>query len=143
VDVDRDALAERLDDVVTALRRLTLTRTGLSLTALGTLASLRRQGPTRLTDLAAGEGVAQPSMTTLVARLAAQGLVARQGDPTDRRAVLISLTDEGGQLLDRRRADRAERLLGPLTGLSDDDARVISDALPALARLAGVLHPST
>ena len=143
VDVDRTLLAGQLDDVVTGLRRLTLPREGLSLTALATLATLRRQGPTRLTELAAAEGVAQPSMTTLVARLAGQGLVERQGDPTDRRAVLLSLTDAGAQLLEQRRADRAGRLLGPLAGLTDDDVRRISDALPALARLAGVLTDST
>jgi DNA-binding MarR family transcriptional regulator len=68
VDVDRRQLAERLDDVVTGLRRLTLDRQGLSLTAAATLITLRRSGSCRLTDLAASEGVSQPSMTALVGR---------------------------------------------------------------------------
>ncbi|MEU2350310.1 MarR family transcriptional regulator [Modestobacter sp. NPDC049651] len=143
MDVDRSLLAGRLDDAVTALRRLSLRRDGLSLTALATLATLRRQGPTRLTDLATAEGVTQPSMTTLVARLTGQGLVQRRADPTDRRAVLLSLTDAGAELLDRHRADRTARLRGPLADLSDDDVRRITDALPALTRLAGVLTDST
>src|SRR3954470_19129395 len=56
-------------------------RGGLSLTAAATLAHLQRSGPARLTELAVAEGVSQPSMTTLVARLADQGLVRRGAGP--------------------------------------------------------------
>jgi DNA-binding MarR family transcriptional regulator len=142
VDVDRRSLAGQLDDVVIGLRRVTLDRQGLSLTAAATLTTLRRSGPSRLTELAVTEGVSQPSMTALVGRLADQGLVQRRADPADRRAVLIALTPAGADLLDRRREDRAARLAGPLDGLADDDVRAITDALPALARLAGVLTHS-
>ena len=142
MDVDRLSLAGQLDDVVIGLRRVTLDRQGLSLTAAATLTTLRRSGPSRLTELAVTEGVSQPSMTALVGRLADQGLVQRRADPADRRAVLIALTPAGADLLDRRREDRAARLAGPLDGLADDDVRAITDALPALARLAGVLTHS-
>jgi DNA-binding MarR family transcriptional regulator len=141
VDVDRRRLAERLDDVVIGLRRLTLDRQGLSLTAAATLTTLRRAGPCRLTDLALAEGVSQPSMTALVGRLADAGLVQRRTDPADRRAVRIALTPAGADLLDRRRQARADRLAAPLDGLTDDDVRAVTAALPALARLAGVLVP--
>ena len=144
MDVDRRELAERLDDVVIGLRRLTLHRQELSLTAAATLMTLRSSGPWRLTDLAVSEGISQPSMTALVGRLADQGLVQRRTDSGDRRAVLITLTPAGADLLDRRRTERAERLAGPLDGLPDDDVRAITDALPALARLAGAgVHPGT
>jgi len=139
VDVDRRELAAQLDDVVIELRRLTLDRQALSLTAAATLTTLRRSGPCRLTDLAVAEGVSQPSMTALVARLADAGLVERAPDPTDGRVVLSTLTPAGAELLDRRREVRADRLAGPLQGLSDDDVATITAALPALARLAGVL----
>jgi DNA-binding MarR family transcriptional regulator len=141
VSEDRTVLASRLDDVVVALRQLTLDRSELSLTAAATLGSLRRHGPARLTELAAGEGVSQPSMTALVARLADQGLIERSGDPADRRVVVISLTPAGAELLDRRHAARTRRLTGPLGALPDDDVQRIADALPALGRLAGVLVP--
>ena len=142
MDVDRLLLAGQLDDVVIGLRRRTLHRQGLSLTAAATLTTLRHSGPCRLTDLAVAEGVSQPSMTALVARLADAGLVGRGSDPHDRRAVLIALTPAGADLLDRRREDRAARLAGPLDELDEDDVRAISTALPALARLAGVFTPS-
>ena len=137
---DRIELAARLDDVVVGLRQLTSSRTQLSLTAAATLATLQRSGPARLTELAAAEGVSQPSMTALITRLAGQGLVHRAADPSDGRAVVLSLTDAGADLLTRRRTERAARLAGPLDDLHDDDVARIAAALPALARLAGALQ---
>ncbi|GHE12515.1 MarR family winged helix-turn-helix transcriptional regulator [Klenkia taihuensis] len=140
MDEHRTELAARLDDVVVGLRQLTSTRTELSLTAAATLATLQRSGPARLTELATTEGVSQPSMTALIARLAGQGLVARAADPRDGRAVVLTLTDAGADLLARRRSGRAARLAVPLAGLDDDDVDRIEAALPALSRLAGVLQ---
>jgi DNA-binding MarR family transcriptional regulator len=137
--VDLIDLAGRLDDAVVALR-MAGPRGGLSLTAAATLAHLQRSGPARLTELAVAEGVSQPSMTTLVARLADQGLVRRAADPRDGRAVVLSLSPEGERLLARRREDRTTRLAGPLADLSPDDVRRIAEALPALTRLAGALR---
>ena len=134
-----DDLAQQLDDAVVALRSATLSRSGLSLTAAATLARLQH-GPARLTELAVAEGVSQPSMTALVARLADQGLVVRAADPRDGRAVVLSLSAEGERLLARRREERTARLTGPLADLSPDDVRRIAEALPALTRLAGALR---
>jgi DNA-binding MarR family transcriptional regulator len=138
--VDIDELAQQLDDAVVALRAATLPRAGLSLTAAATLARLQRSGPARLTELASAEGVSQPSMTALIARLADQGLVRRAADPHDGRAVVLTLTPEGGEVLAQRRAERTRQITGPLAGLSDDDVRRIADALPALIRLADALR---
>ena len=137
-------LAEQLDDVVlTLLRTATVDRAGLSLTAVSALGRLQRSGPARLTELAAAEGITQPSMTTLVGRLVTQGLVERTGDPRDGRAVVLSLTPAGAELLARRRAVRTDRLTAPLAGLSPDDLRAIAAAMPALTRLTGALRPSS
>jgi DNA-binding MarR family transcriptional regulator len=138
--VDIDDLAQQLDDAVVGLRAATLPRAGLSLTAAATLARLQRSGPARLTELASAEGVSQPSMTALIARLADQGLVHRAADPHDGRAVVLTLTPAVGEVLAHRRAERTRQITGPLAGLSDDDVRRIADALPALIRLADALR---
>src|SRR5213078_281524 len=83
---------------------------GLSLTATATLATLERSGPRRLTALAVSEGVTQPAMTQLIARLQDAGLVRREADPADGRVVQVRVTDQGRDMLARRRAVRAERL---------------------------------
>src|ERR1700730_15072681 len=82
---------------------------GRSLTAAATLATLERSGPRRLTALAAQEGVTQPAMTQLIARLQDSGLVSRDADPADGRVVQVRLTEAGREMLARRRAVRAER----------------------------------
>jgi DNA-binding MarR family transcriptional regulator len=96
---DRPASREAAD-VASALERLFglirwLSPAGLSLTSAGTLATLDRSGPCRLTALAAREGVTQPAMTQLIARMAGQGLVVRAADPDDGRAVHVQITEAG------------------------------------------------
>ncbi|MGR7025324.1 MarR family winged helix-turn-helix transcriptional regulator [Geodermatophilus sp. URMC 62] len=128
---------EHLADVLVRLGTLTAPDDGPSRTAAATLARLERQSATRVTELAASEGVAQPSMSALVARLTAQGLVRRGGDA---RVVLLGLTEAGATVLARRRARRSARLDAALAALSPDEVRRIADALPALASLAAALR---
>jgi DNA-binding MarR family transcriptional regulator len=111
---------------------------GLSLTSAATLSTLERSGPCRLTALAAAEGVTQPAMTQLVGRLADAGLVVRCADPDDGRVVHVQLTDEGRELVARRRAVRAERLSSLLAQLSQDDQDALAAALPAINALANL-----
>jgi DNA-binding MarR family transcriptional regulator len=111
---------------------------GLSLTSGATLATLERSGPSRLTALAASEGVTQPAMTQLVSRLADSGLVERRTDPDDGRVVYVQLTPDGRDLLAHRRAVRAERLSVLMAGLSQADQDALAAALPAMNALASV-----
>src|ERR1700722_951205 len=75
----------------------------MSLASLSTLATLEQTGPRRITDLAACEGVTQPSMTVLVTTLERSGLVERRSDPSDRRVALVSLTADGTAYIRARR----------------------------------------
>jgi DNA-binding MarR family transcriptional regulator len=133
---------EELDEVLLQLGALAAPRQGLSRTAAATLTRLHRSGPTRLTELATGEGVSQPSMSALVTRLVDQGLLRRGGDPQDARVVVLYLTSAGVDLLTQRRADRADRLARALSELQPAAASRIGDALPALAHLADALRRS-
>ena len=109
---------------------------GLSLTAAATLATLERSGPRRLTALAAREGVTQPAMTQLVARLQEAGLAERVADPADGRVVQVRITAEGQAMLAGRRAVRAQRIAGLLARLSPDEQAALAAALPAMEALA-------
>ncbi len=109
---------------------------GLSLTAAATLATLERSGPCRLTSLAAREGVTQPSMTQLVARLQESGLVDRAADPADGRVVQVRITDEGQAMLAGRRAMRAQRIAVLLARLSPAEQAALTAALPVIDVLA-------
>ena len=134
-----DELALRLAgdfEQVLGLYRSLVQPGGLSMTAGATLATLERNGHSRLTALAAREGVTQPAMTQLVSRLQDAGLVSRETDPADGRVVQVSITDEGRATLARRRARRAEGLAGVLGRLSAEHRAALSAALPALDALA-------
>ena len=108
---------------------------GLSLTAAVTLATLERSGPCRLTSLTASQGVTQPAMTQLIARMKEAGLVERAADPDDGRVAQIRITADGRALLARRHAARAERLAGLLAQLSLDEQAALAAALPAIEAL--------
>jgi DNA-binding MarR family transcriptional regulator len=113
-------LASALDSRLAALWRA-LGRDGsggLSRTATAVLANLREHGPQRITDLAAAEAVAQPSMTALITRLERAALVRRGPDADDARAVRVSLTDDGAEALQSMRAARAQRIEARLAALT-------------------------
>jgi DNA-binding MarR family transcriptional regulator len=117
------------------MRFLLRERVELSRTGMSVLGVLRDHGPCRITDLATRERVTQPSMTTLISRLEAQGLVERRSDDEDRRVVNVSLTNEGRALQKRVRAARAEALARRFEGLDDADLAALAAALPVLDRI--------
>ena len=132
-----------LEALVLRLGSVTTFRDGLSRTAAPTLSRLATSGVARLTDLAVAEGVSQPSMSSLIARLVDRGLVRREPDPDDARAAQLSLTPAGTALVAERRAQRTRRLDMAVSGLSPDDVARIADAVPALTRLADALRRSS
>ncbi|HEX6393871.1 MAG TPA: MarR family transcriptional regulator [Acidimicrobiales bacterium] len=107
----------------------------VSLSAASTLATLERGGPRRITELAAIEGVTQPSMTAMVSGLERSGFVARASDPVDQRAVLVTLTEGGESYLRLRRRKGAERFSELIDELPDKERRTLLAAGPALARM--------
>ncbi|HEY2637286.1 MAG TPA: MarR family transcriptional regulator, partial [Solirubrobacteraceae bacterium] len=100
-----DHIAAVLPQQAGRLSRLVLrhARTGLTRSETSAL-SVLSGGPRRITELAEREGLAQPTMTGLVARLEARDLVTRTRDPHDGRAVQLTLTAEGERVLTELRA---------------------------------------
>jgi DNA-binding MarR family transcriptional regulator len=100
--------------------------------ALRTIA--RGTEPLRMTELASRLGIVPRSVTTVVDALEEAGLVHREIDPRNRRAILLRLTAEGGivrdQLRDARR-QAAEELFAPL---SDADRKTLGELLARLGR---------
>lgn len=82
--------------------------------AYGLLVRLDDAGAQRATDLAGYFGVGKATMSRQLHALEGLGLVAREPDPADGRAVLVRLTDEGRERYSRvrlaRRARYARRL---------------------------------
>src|SRR3954447_13468762 len=85
------------------------------------LAQIDELGSARIGDLARGDHCSQPTMTTQVQRLQERGWVSRAADPVDARAVLISLTEDGRNLLTAVRRERASVLAPYIAGLSREE----------------------
>jgi len=106
------------------------------------LAMISKYGPVRLATLAQRESISAPSTTRLVTELENQGLVEREDDPADGRAVLIRATPAGKEIIDSARSARVEIMSELLEGLDSNDHAALIAALPALDRLAEVAWPA-
>lgn len=116
-------------------RTLSRSNSRLSRTQIAVLVTLRDEGPTRISDLAARERVAQPSMTALIDRLERQRLVNRRADPSDRRAVPVAITAQGRRLLADVVSEIERTLARRLSVLSAGERAALASALPALTKL--------
>ena len=134
-DLDVDVLTKTIESFNRFYIRLP-TLQKLSFTTLSVLDTLAFSGPTRLTELAKNEQISQPGLTQLVTRLEREGLVERRPDPTDGRAVLIHITEDGRQIGQSRHDDRARHLLPLIAQLTPEERQAIAGALPVLSRLA-------
>src|SRR3981081_2922505 len=114
---------------------------GLNRGEVGVLSALRIAGPPyRLspTRLFKGLMLSSAGITSRLDRLESRGLVKRAPDPTDRRAVIVELTDAGRKLLDQAVAanTKSERTL-----LGDLNASEITDLSKPLRKMLGALEP--
>lgn len=101
----------------------------------------------RIKHLAHDLDVTPAAASQAVDRLVADGLLDRRPDPTDRRAVIITISADGRKLLDRIRAESTALLTDIYreTGLPEADIAAFSRVLAAihealLARWRGYLE---
>ena len=89
---------------------------GVSYARMRLLGALHCGGPTIMSGISDELGVTRRNITALVDALEEEGLVRRRPHPTDRRATVIELTDEGGRtmetLYDKHRRAVAELFAG-------------------------------
>jgi DNA-binding MarR family transcriptional regulator len=135
--LDVGALARAIEDFNTVFIRLPAVRR-FNFSTLSVLHTLSRRGPLRLTDLTATEQLKQPALTSLVAKLERDGLVSRRRDPTDGRAVLLSLTQEGEDIVRSRHADRVANLARLTDRLTDQEREVLAGSARVLTRLVEI-----
>lgn len=93
------------------------------------LSGLARTGPRSAADLAGEIGLDRSGVSRRASRLEAAGLVRREPDPVDRRAVLLALTDAGTACVEELRERLATRIEASLAGWPADEARVFARGL--------------
>jgi len=102
--------------------------TGVSAARLSALSVLVFGGPRTIGSLANAEGVTPPTMTRLVAAMAADGLVERLEDPADRRIVRVRASETGRSLLLAGRDRRVVTLASMLGALTVKERRRLDQA---------------
>jgi DNA-binding MarR family transcriptional regulator len=108
----------------------------MSASQLSALFALARRGTLSIGDLAAEEKVQPPSMTRTVGCLAEKGLVRRDADESDRRMVVISLTDEGVAMVEESRRRKELWLHERLIELTPAERQILREAAPILEALS-------
>jgi DNA-binding MarR family transcriptional regulator len=137
-DAHRSAIADRLHSLaIHLLRRVRRgdDAAGLSAPRLSALSVVIYRGPISLTELAKAEGVTAPTMTRLVQALVKSGLVEKNVDQTDNRAVLLRATVDGHATLDIARARRLAALEELLEQLDAEDIAIVEEAVDLLEPL--------
>ena len=110
-------------------------RTGHGATLTAALAAVARHGGPTHGELAAMEQVAPPTITAVVGKMEALGLVTRETDPNDRRVTRIRVTSAGLDLLADTRNRRTQWLQGQMSALSADEFAALQAASDVLAKL--------
>jgi DNA-binding MarR family transcriptional regulator len=112
------------------------TETVVSDIQLAALAALERHESMTPGELAEHEKVQPPSMTRVIAVLEERGLVRREPHATDRRQVVLTVTDDGRDLVQRVRRRREAWLAQRLQELTPGERQIMRAAGPILEKIS-------
>jgi DNA-binding MarR family transcriptional regulator len=116
----------------------------LSVAQLSTLKMLLDtvdDGGVRVGEIARNLGVKVPSATEQIIKLERAGLVRREADPADSRAVRVQLTVDGHAAVESANARRNTVMAGILGSLTDQEQKALAAALPVIGRINESLQP--
>jgi len=132
-------MVARLRGVISRLaRRLNATSTdeGLTPTQYSVLGLIAVRGPLGLTELTDLEGLNPTMLSRVVRKLDDEGLIRRQPDPADQRAVRVQVTPAGAQVHERIRTHRTQVLYACLERLPVEVTDELLRAVPMLEAVA-------
>jgi DNA-binding MarR family transcriptional regulator len=113
---------------------------GLTVPQLVVLKQVSEDGESPIGRIAKQVSLSQATVTTIVDRLALRGLIRRERDDSDRRRVMIALTDAGAEILERSPAILQEQFLERFAGLESWEQ---TQMLATLQRIAAMMDAHT
>jgi DNA-binding MarR family transcriptional regulator len=136
-DLDPADLAARFRQAVMPLVRQLRTNVeeGMTPGLMSALASVAREGPISLGDLAGAEKVSPPMATKLANALEEKGLVERLPCVDDKRVVRLGLSHEGRRLLDRSHRRRNAWLAKRFAALTEAERIALAESVAVIERL--------
>ena len=98
-------------------------------------ATIIREGVISLGDLAVAEGISPSTVTKIVNKLEADGLIDRMIDPADRRVHLVRLSAKGRRNIEAYRSKRNAWLAQQISKLDRTEMAGLESALSVFERL--------
>ncbi len=134
LDREVEAAVDRMEKLTKKIDRLTeqtVGRFGLNTGEFKLLLKLRQTPGDRASAgrLASSLSLSSGAMTNRIDRLEEAGFVARERDPEDRRSVVVVLTQEGRDILDKAVDTQAEEERSILSALTPDEQRQLNSLL--------------
>jgi DNA-binding MarR family transcriptional regulator len=127
------------DQAVTAVVTPVVAAENISLEQWRVLLVLADEAGQAMREIAQRAGLSAPTATRMVDRLVTDGLAYRRSDPLDRRRVLVHISDQGKEILDRV-GSTLNKMFGPV--LRRTDAAVQENAIELLTQLADAARSS-
>ncbi len=131
-----EELARRVLEVIPLVMRAVGAQMRRSVAGLGVphyrLLGLLCQGPRTVSELAACQAVALPTMSRSVSALVERGWASRSTDARDRRRVVISATEEGRAVFADLHAHAQAEVARRLASLSPDEREQLRAGLEVL-----------
>ena len=122
--------------LIKKLRKESVTGQKLSLTERSTLSTLYQQRQMLPSELASSEKITNQSMSQILNHLLELGYITRTASDTDKRKVLISLTESGEKTLLQVRAERNEWLAKAISDSCDEEEiNLLKKVIGPLARV--------
>ena len=109
----------------------------LTLSQHQVLMALDENEEMRVGELAIAAGIAAPTATRMLDRLEQDGFIARRNAAGDRRAVAVSLTAAGEEMLARKRDAVTDKILRVYEALEPSQREFASPVLHAMAEAIG------
>jgi DNA-binding MarR family transcriptional regulator len=109
----------------------------VTLPQLRVLMMIATRGPMNLGSVAAGLDASAPNASRICDRLLKAGLLNRGEDPSDRRNILLTLTEAGRDLVDRVTRHRRTAVKRVLRAMTAAQRESLADAMNMFAAAAG------
>ncbi len=105
------------------------------------LLAVYQKGSLTIAEIADEVHLSSSTMVGIIDRLEAKNLVVRERSKTDRRQVMVSITEEGKKVAKNSPAPLQEKLIKSFTNLSEVQQKNLSKALELLIKMLDVNEP--
>lgn len=90
---------------------------------------LCHKGPSSVSDIAKRLIISKPNMTPIIDKLLSDGFVHRYNSPTDRRILMIEITDKARSFLKEQAEIMKNLLADRISSLSDEDLETLNESI--------------